>query len=80
MISKERVDKNVGSFFYILKGEKMAESILVSYEPSNGEDQAILLVGKKAPKKDVEIINAFKGKVAAELWEQLTVQKKVPER
>ena len=58
----------------------MAESILVSYEPSNGEDHAILLVGKKQPKKDVEIINAFKGKEASELWDKLTVQKKVPER
>ena len=58
----------------------MAESILVSYESSNGEDTAILLVGKKKPKKDVEIINAFKGKAAVDLWEQLTVQKKIPER
>lgn len=58
----------------------MAECILVSYEPSNGEDNAILIVGKKKPKKDVDIINAFKGKEAAELWERLTIKKKIPER
>ena len=54
----------------------MAKSIIVSYEPSTGEDTAVLVVGEKAPKMDVRIINAFQGKEATELWERLITQKK----
>ena len=53
----------------------MAECILVSYDHSNGVDTAILLVGKKNPKQDVEIINAFQGEEATELWRKLTIRK-----
>lgn len=51
--------------------------ILVSYDPSNGEDKAILIVGKKRPNESVEIINAFQGQEANELWGKLlTVKEK----
>lgn len=56
---------------------KTARSILVSYDPSNGEDIAILLVGEKKPGKPVEIINAYQGKEAEDIWKKLTVRKKV---
>lgn len=53
----------------------ITECILVSYDNTNGEDNSILLVGKKHPKKPVEIINAFQNKEADELWEKLTTKK-----
>lgn len=58
----------------------MAKSIIVSYEPSNGEDYAILVVGEKKSRMDVQIINAFQGKEATELWERLTTRDRKGEK
>lgn len=44
------------------------DSILVSFD----EDQAILLVGRKTPGEVVEIVNAFQGDEARELYRKLT--------
>ena len=53
------------------------EVVLVSYEPSKSEDKAILIVGKKRPNESIEIINAFQGKDANELWKKLiTIKEK----
>ena len=54
---------------------KTARSILVGYDPSNGKDNTILLVGEKKPGMDVEIINAYQGKEAEDIWKKLTVRK-----
>ena len=51
-----------------------ASSVIISYDPNTNEDTAILLVGHKSPKKAVEVINAFQGKEATELWNKLTVK------
>lgn len=53
----------------------MTDSIIVSYDNTNGRDVSILLVGKKRLNKPVEVINAFQGKEAEELWEKLTTVK-----
>ena len=53
----------------------MIDSILVSYDDTNGLDKTILLVGRKRPNLSVEIINAFQGDEARELWRRLTVKK-----
>jgi hypothetical protein len=53
----------------------MAESIIASYDNTNGMDNSVLIVGKKKPGDAVEIINAFQGKEADELWRKLTVRK-----
>lgn len=53
---------------------KTAGSIIVAYDNAAGEDKAILLVGKKNPKQDVAIINAFQGEEATELWKKLTTK------
>ncbi len=45
--------------------------LLVSFDFSNGKDKAVMLVGNKAPNKDVVIINAFAGKEAEELYLKL---------
>lgn len=53
---------------------KTAGSVIVAYDCNAGEDTAVLLVGKKNPKQDVAIINAFQGKEATELWKKLTTK------
>lgn len=53
----------------------MARSIIVSYENTNGVDTSVLIVGEKQPGDAIEIINAFQGNEAAELWRKLTVRK-----
>ena len=55
---------------------KEAESVIVSFNPTESVETALLIVGKKQPKKDVEIINAFQGIEAEKLWKQLTTIKK----
>lgn len=50
-------------------------SVIVSWDFSNGRDFGILLVGKKNKRKDVEMINAFQGKEAEDLYLKLTVPK-----
>ena len=54
---------------------KTTESVIVSYDFTHGADESILLVGKKKPGDIVEIVNAFQGKEAEELWKKLTVKK-----
>lgn len=51
-----------------------ATSILVAYDNTNGVDKSVLVVGKKNPGQAVDIINAFQGKEADELWQKLTVK------
>ena len=49
------------------------DSVIVSI--SFSEESDILLVGKKEPFRAIEIVNAFEGEEARELWEKLTVKK-----
>ena len=53
---------------------KTTDSIIVAYDNAHGEDEAVLIVGKKNPKQDVAVINAFQGKEATELWKKLTTK------
>lgn len=55
---------------------KGSGSVIVSWDFSNGKDNDILLVGKKNPGKPVEIINAFQGKEAEDLYKKLTTVKR----
>lgn len=54
---------------------KSTDSVIVSWDLSHGKDVGILLVGKQVNGR-VEIINAFLGEEAYELYRKLTVQKK----
>lgn len=51
-------------------------ALIVSWDFSHGPDKHILLVGQKTPKSDVEVINAFQGEEAHEIYEKLTTVKK----
>lgn len=54
----------------------MVDSILVSVDFSNKNNTGVLIVGKKRMNQSVEIINAFQGKEAKELYEELVTPKK----
>lgn len=51
-------------------------ALIVSWDFSHAYDKHVLLVGCKAPGKDVEVINAFQGKDAHDIYDKLTTQKK----
>ena len=50
-------------------------SVIVSWDFSHSPDKDILLVGKQKNGK-VEVINAFQGQEAYDLWKKLTIKKK----
>lgn len=54
---------------------KNTGAFIVSWDFSHGKDYDILLVGRMAPGKDVEIINAFQGEEAFEIYEKLATKK-----
>jgi hypothetical protein len=54
---------------------KNTGALIVSWDFSHGKDYDVLLVGQKKPGKDVEVINAFKGEEAFEIYEKLTTKK-----
>ena len=56
---------------------KVNESLLVGVDFTKGEDVGVLIVGRKGINQSVDIINAFQGKEAYELYQKLiTVNKK----
>ena len=55
--------------------ENLTTSLIIGFDYNEEKDNAILIVGTKTPKKDVEIINAFQGDEAKELYERLTTRK-----
>lgn len=54
---------------------KINESLLVGVDFTNDKDTGVLIVGRKRPNKSVEIINAFQGKEAEELYKKLVGKK-----
>lgn len=54
----------------------MIGNFIIGYDFSNGLDKEVLIVGKQtARNKPVEIVNAFQGKEAREIYEKLTSKK-----
>lgn len=54
----------------------MTGSLIIGYDFSENEDDSVLVVAKKAPKEAVEIVNAFQGAKAVEIYTMLTTVKK----
>lgn len=54
----------------------ITRSLLVGYSFSDNGDSPVLIVGRKDKKKPVEIINAFEGYEAVELYKKLIGDKK----
>lgn len=53
---------------------KEACSIIVSADFSKGDEKAVLIVGEQNKGK-VDVVNAFQGTEAIELWQKLVTQK-----
>lgn len=53
----------------------MVESGIISIDFTHGKDITVLIVGKKQPNQAIEVVNAFQGEEAIELWTKLTVKK-----
>ena len=58
--------------------DKSSGAFVVSWGFSNGEDYDILLVGQQEG-KNMNIINAFQGKEARDIYEKLSTVKKKEE-
>lgn len=52
-----------------------AKSLIVSFSKNTEKGSSILIVGDKRPGKDADIINAFEGPEAEELWNKLITKK-----
>ena len=52
------------------------DSVIVSWDFSNGEDASILLVGRQRQGK-MDIINMYQGKEADELYQKLVEARKI---
>lgn len=50
------------------------DCILVSFDSSGGKDKEILIVGRKTSGEVVNIVNAFQGEEAVELYKKLTTK------
>ena len=62
-----------------MKAMKINESLLVGVDFTNGEEVGVVIVGRKRPNQSVDIINAFQGKEAEELYNKLIGKKGVLE-
>lgn len=51
--------------------DKISEAVVVSIDYSESEDNGILLVGRKRGKGPIEIINAFQGPEALDMYNKL---------
>lgn len=53
--------------------KNISDTFLISFDYTHG-DMPVLIVGRKG-KSEIDIINAFKGKEAKELYQKLTTKK-----
>lgn len=56
---------------------KTTTSLLVGFDFNYETDTGVLIVAQKSPNETLDIINAFQGDEARELFERLTVKKEV---
>ena len=55
--------------------KSITDTILVSIDLSRNNENAVLVVGRKKPREAVDVINAFEGEEALELYKKLTTPK-----
>ena len=54
---------------------RQVDCILVSIDFTNGKDNSVLIVGRKMPNQAAEVINAFQGEEAIDLYNKLITKK-----
>ena len=50
-------------------------SLIIGYDISHTSDNKVLVIGKRGPSGSVEIVNAFQGDEAEELYNKLVTKK-----
>ena len=55
--------------------KKTSDSLIVGFDSSAGKDGTVLIVGRKKPREAVDVINAFNGEEALELYKKLVTPK-----
>lgn len=50
---------------------KTVDTLLVGLDYSHGKDKTVLIIGRKKKKEQFEVINAFQGKEALDIYEKL---------
>ena len=55
---------------------KKTGSLIIGYDFSNGEDNGVLIVGKRTKGQNTDIVSAFQSKEAKEIFERLITVKK----
>ena len=58
-----------------MDNKRISDTLLVSIDFSHGEDVGVLVVGRKRLNESVDIVNAFQGWEARDLYERLTKKK-----
>ena len=56
----------------------ITESLIVGFDNSNGKDNTVLIVGRKKTGDVVQIVNAFRGEEAIDIYMKL-ITNKAPE-
>ena len=49
--------------------------LIIGYDFTNGKDVGVLIIGRKEPNEQIEIINAFQGTEAIEMYRKLITPK-----
>ena len=52
-------------------------SLIIGYDISHTSDNKLLVIGKRGPTGSVEIVNAFQGDEAEELYNKLITKKEI---
>ena len=55
--------------------KKLPDTLLVSIDFGSNANESVLLVGRKHPNQAVDIVNAFKGKEAIDIYDKLVTPK-----
>lgn len=55
--------------------EKTSDSLIIGFDSSAGKDGTVLIVGRKKTREAVDVINAFDGEEAFELYKKLITPK-----
>ena len=55
--------------------DKISDTIIVSIEYNNSDGTGVLIVGRKKEKSPIEIINAFSGNEALDIYKKIVTVK-----
>ena len=59
-----------------IKIPRLSDSLLIGFDRETPTSDPVLIVGRKRMNESVDIINAFEGKEALDIYEKLTIVNK----